>query len=291
MVKKVTYGKNVYDSKEINAVIKQLHKSTQMGKSVELFEEKISNLFGKKYGIMVNSGSSAITIALRLLKLPKNSEIITPCLNFGTAISSILLNQCKPVLVDVNVKNLQIDVSKIQKSITKKTRAIMIPNLIGNIPDWIKINKIAKKNKIKIIEDSADTLGGKINNNPTGKYSDISITSFYGSHVISCAGNGGMLMLNNKNLLKKGKILRSWGRLSSIQKNSENINKRLGYVLDGKNYDSKFIFSEIGYNFEPSELGASFGLVQLQKFKKFEKIRENNFNYHLKFFRKFPDFF
>ena len=160
----------------------------------------------------------------------------------------------------------------------------MIPNLIGNIPDWIKINKIAKKNKIKIIEDSADTLGGKINNNPTGKYSDISITSFYGSHVISCAGNGGMLMLNNKNLLKKGKILRSWGRLSSIQKNSENINKRLGYVLDGKNYDSKFIFSEIGYNFEPSELGASFGLVQLQKFKKFEKIRENNFNYHLKFF-------
>ena len=98
---------------------------------------------------MVNSGSSAITIALRLLKLPKNSEIITPCLNFGTAISSILLNQCKPVLVDVNVKNLQIDVSKIQKSITKKTRAIMIPNLIGNIPDWIKINKIAKKIKLK----------------------------------------------------------------------------------------------------------------------------------------------
>ena len=81
-------------------------------------------------------------------------------------------------------------------------------------------------------------------------------------------------MLNNKNLLKKGKILRSWGRLSSIQKNSENINKRLGYVLDGKNYDSKFIFSEIGYNFEPSELGASFGLVQLQKFRNLKKLEK-----------------
>ena len=82
--------------------------------------------------------------------------------------------------------------------------------MIGNIPDWKSIRKIANKYKLKVIEDSADTLGAKINKKPTGTYSDISITSFYGSHIISCAGNGGMILLNNKADYEKAKVLRSW---------------------------------------------------------------------------------
>ena len=108
-----------------------------------------------------------------------------------------------------------------------------------------------QKKKLHLIEDSADTLGAKINNVSTGTYSDISITSFYGSHVISCAGNGGMLLTNDKKIYVKSKVLRSWGRLSSLIKDSENINKRLGIKLKGVEYDRKFVFSEIGYNFEP----------------------------------------
>ena len=104
-------------------------------------------------------------------------------------------------------------------------------------------------------------------NKPTGTYSDISITSFYGSHIISCAGNGGMILLNNKADYEKAKVLRSWGRMSSILKNSENISERLKIKLRGYNYDKKFVFSEIGYNFEPSEIGASFGLIQLNNSK------------------------
>ena len=291
MMKKIPYGKCVYGNEEINNVLKCLKKSTQMGNEVSTFEEKIAKLFGKNYGIMVNSGSSALTLAIKVLNLPKNSEIITPCLNFGTAISSIIFNGHKPIFVDVNKETLQIDISLIEKKINKKTKALLIPNLIGNVPDWIKINKIAKKYKLKIIEDSADTLGGKIKNKPTGTYSDISITSFYGSHVISCAGNGGMLMLNSKSLYDKAKILRSWGRLSSTVKDSENIKNRLNISLSGIDYDRKFVFSELGYNFEPSEIGAAFGNVQLKKFKKFSKIRNINFNYHANFFKKFSDFF
>ena len=291
MMKKIPYGKCVYGNEEINNVLKCLKKSTQMGNEVSTFEEKIAKLFGKNYGIMVNSGSSALTLAIKVLNLPKNSEIITPCLNFGTAISSIIFNGHKPIFVDVNKETLQIDISLIEKKINKKTKALLIPNLIGNVPDWIKINKIAKKYKLKIIEDSADTLGGKIKNRPTGTYSDISITSFYGSHVISCAGNGGMLMLNSKSLYDKAKILRSWGRLSSTVKDSENIKNRLNISLSGIDYDRKFVFSELGYNFEPSEIGAAFGNVQLKKFKKFSKIRNINFNYHANFFKKFSDFF
>ncbi len=288
---KINYGQNVYNQKEITAVSNTLKIGTQMGSSVSKFEKNISNFFSKKYGLMVNSGSSALILALKVLDLKKNSEVITPCLNFGTAVSSILLSDLKPIFVDCNLETLQIDANKIESKISKKTKVLLIPNLIGNIPDWIKIRKIANKHNLKIIEDSADTLGAKIKNHSTGKYSDISITSFYGSHVISCAGNGGIFLTNNKEYYNKAKVLRSWGRMSTLIKDSENINKRLGIKLKGFDYDRKFVFSEIGYNFEPSEIGASFGLEQLKKFKLFANIRNRNFKLHYEFFKKYNKFF
>ncbi len=288
---KIYYGKNVYGKQEINSVIHQLKKSTQMGPSVKKFEEKISNYFSKKYGLMVNSGSSAIMLAVKVLDLKKGDEVITPCLNFGTAISSLMHYGIKPIFVDIKIETLQIDIQKLEKKITKKTKALLIPNLIGNIPDWIKIYKIARKFKLKIIEDSADTLGAKISNKSTGIYSDISITSFYGSHVISCAGNGGMFLTNNKFYFERAKVLRSWGRMSTLIKDSENISKRLNIKLKGIEYDKKFVFSEAGYNFEPSEVGAAFGLIQLKRFKKFSNLRNKNFFLHKKFFQKLNNFF
>ena len=291
MKKFISYGKNVYNKDEIFAVNNTLKKTTQMGVSVATFENKIAKIFSKKYGVMVNSGSSALILALKCLNLKKGSEVITPCLNFGTAVSSIILNDLVPVFVDVNVRTLQINPDLIKKKITKKTKAILVPNLIGNIADWKKLKNIASKEKLHLIEDSADTLGAKINNVSTGTYSDISITSFYGSHVISCAGNGGMLLTNDKKIYVKSKVLRSWGRLSSLIKDSENINKRLGIKLKGVEYDRKFVFSEIGYNFEPSEISASFGLVQLKKFKSFSSIRNKNFKFHFNFFNRLKDYF
>ena len=287
----ITYGKNVYGSEEINAVLKRLKQTTQMSTSVKAFEKQIAKKFNKKYGIMVNSGSSAIHLGLKILNLKKNSEVIVPCLNFGTAISSLIFCDLKPIFVDVNIKTLQIDENLIEKKINSKTKAIMVPNLIGNIPNWKRIKKIATKYNLKIIEDSADTLGAKIDKKSTGFYSDMSITSFYGSHIISCAGNGGMFLTNNKDFFNKAKVLRSWGRMSTLIKDSENINKRLGIKLKGFDYDRKFVFSEAGYNFEPSEIGASFGLVQLKKFKNFNALRNRNFNLHYNFFKKLNDYF
>ena len=192
---------------------------------------------------------------------------------------------------DVEIDTLQINPDKIEEKITKKTKAIMVPNLIGNIPDFKKIRKIANKYKLIVIEDSADTLGAKIDNKTTGHFSDVSITSFYGSHVISCAGNGGMLLTDNKKVYEKAKILRSWGRMSTLIKDSENIKKRLDIKLKGFEFDKKFVFSEVGYNFEPSEIGAAFGLVQLKKFDNFSKIRVKNFNAHKSFFENYKDLF
>ena len=289
--KKISYGKNVYDKREIAAVVKTLKNSTQMGYSVNQFEKKIAPLFDKKYGLMVNSGSSALILALQVLNLKKGSEVIAPCLNFGTAISSILLSNLSPVLIDCEIETLQINIKKIEEKISSKTKVLLIPNLIGNVPDWIKIRKLANKYKLIVIEDSADTLGAKIGKYPTGKYSDISITSFYGSHIISCAGNGGMFLTNHKEFFNKAKVLRSWGRMSTLIEDSENINKRLGIKLKGYDYDRKFVFSESGYNFEPSEISASFGLIQLKKFKNFSKVRNLNFKRHYDFFKKLSKFF
>jgi CDP-6-deoxy-D-xylo-4-hexulose-3-dehydrase len=288
---KISYGKNVYGAEEIRSVVSQLKKTTQMGASVNKFELLIAKKFSKKYGLMVNSGSSAITLALNAIGINKNDEIIVPCLIFGTALSYIIQVQAKPILVDIEIETLQIDVSKIEKKITNKTKAIMVPNLIGNIPDLKKIKSIATKHNLKVIEDSADTLGAKIGDKATGFYSDISITSFYGSHVISCAGNGGMFLTNNKKFYEKAKVLRSWGRMSTLIKDSENIQKRLSIKLKGYDYDKKFVFSEVGYNFEPSEIGASFGLIQLKKFNKFSKIRVRNFDLHKIFFDQFKHLF
>ena len=297
---KISYGKNVYGNEEIKAVLNQLKKTTQMGESVAIFENKIAKLFSKKYGLMVNSGSSALTLATNVLNFKKGNEVITPCLNFGTAVSSIIISGATPIFADIEVDTLQIDIDEFQKKITKKTKGIIIPNLIGNIPDWKKIKQIANKFNLKIIEDSADTLGALIDNKPTGIYGDISITSFYGSHIISCAGNGGMFMTNDKNLFKRAKVLRSWGRMSALItgtsiktqiKDSEDINKRLNIKLDGFDYDKKFVFSEVGYNFEPSEIGASFGLVQLKKFETFNKLRNRNFTSHLNFFKEKQKYF
>jgi CDP-4-dehydro-6-deoxyglucose reductase, E1 len=288
---KIFYGKNVYGKKEIAAVNNTLKKSTQMGKSVKEFENKVSKFFSKKYALMVNSGSSALTLAMNVLNIKKGDEIITPCLTFGTTVSSIILSQATPIFVDVELDTFQIDVKKIEKKITKNTKAILVPNLNGNLPEWEKIYKLSKKRNLKIIEDSADILGATINNRPSGIFSDISITSFYGSHIISCAGNGGMFLTNNNNYFKKAKVLRSWGRMSTLLSDSEDIKKRLNIKLKGVDFDKKFVFSEVGYNFEPSEIGASFGLVQLNKLPKFQKIRNLNINLHKKFFSNYKNYF
>ena len=288
---RVPYGMTVHGSEEIKAIVKTLKTSTQMGTNVFNFENKISKLFKKKYGIMVNSGTSALFLVFEILNLPKGSEVITPALTFATTVSSMIKNHLVPSLVDVKDSTYCIDVEKIENNITKKTRAICVPNLIGNIAEWDKINNIAKKYNLKIIEDSADTLGGKFLNKPSGHYSDISITSFYGSHVINCAGNGGMLCLNNKEMVNKAKILRSWGRSSSIFKESEKIENRFNIKLDRYDYDSKFVFEELGYNLEPSEIGAAFGLVQLKRLKENIKKRVKFFNLHQNYFDNYRHWF
>ncbi|MDB3859630.1 DegT/DnrJ/EryC1/StrS family aminotransferase [Candidatus Pelagibacter sp.] len=289
---RVSYGLSVHGKEEIKAVTKVLNSSTQMGRNVLNFENKISKLFSKKYGLMVNSGSSAIMLAMETLDFPPGSEIITPALTFSTTVGYIVRNKWIPVFADVEEGTYCINEDKIESLITKKTKAVLAPHLMGNIVNWKKLSPLLKKKKILIIEDSADTLGATYKKESTGKYADISITSFYGSHIINCAGNGGMVCFNDKKKYLKAKLLRSWGRSSSLfDESSEKIENRFNIKLDGILYDKKFVFEQIGHNLEPSELGAAFGLVQLKKLKTNLKKREVNFKKHSDYLKKYSNYF
>ncbi|WP_062269852.1 DegT/DnrJ/EryC1/StrS family aminotransferase [Endozoicomonas arenosclerae] len=287
----VPYGCTVHGEEEINAVEKVLRTSTQMGPHVREFEEKVAATFDKPHGIMVNSGSSALFVAVEVLDLPKGSEVITPALTFATTVGCLVKNDLIPAFVDVEEGTYCIDPEKIEAMITEKTSAVCIPNLIGNICDWDSIVEICRKHDLKIIEDSADTLGGTLQQRSSGHYSDISITSFYGSHVINGAGNGGMLCVKDDAMAAKARLLRSWGRSSSLFVESEAIENRFNVKVDGIDYDAKFVFETVGYQLEPSEISAAFALVQFDKLEGNIKAREEFYQKQYDFFAQYEDWF
>lgn len=291
---RVPYGFSVHGKEEIAAVVNVLKANTALGDKTKEFEAKISKMFGKKFGVMVNSGSSANLLAFELLNLPKGSEVITPLLTFATTVAPIIQKGLVPVFVDVDPATYVVNMEQVEKAITKKTRVLMIPSLMGNIPNLEKLAKLAKKHNLFFIEDSCDTLAGSYNKKPTGAYSHITTTSFYGSHIINGAGGGGMIMVNDKKWVDRLVVLRGWGRQSSLfgeKANSELLKNRFKQKLAGIPYDNKFIFSEVGYNFLPLELSSAFALAQLNRLPKFAAIRKKNFDTLMKFFKQYEEYF
>ena len=293
---RVTYAGTVYGKEEIAAVNKVLSDPLHIvaGPQVHAFEEKVAKLFGKKFGVMVNSGSSANLVSIDALGLPRGSEIITPALTFSTTLAPLVQLGLKPVFVDVEQGTYVVDIDKLEKKITKKTRALMIPSLIGNLPDFERLSKIAKKHKLILIEDSCDTMGATFAGKPTGHYTDISTTSFYASHIINAAGGGGMAMFKDPMLARRALLKANWGRESTLYgayEKSEEIKKRFNNYLRGERYDGKFIFSEVGYNMQPTEMQGAFGLIQLRRLPHNAKVRAANFKELYQFFKQYEQLF
>jgi CDP-6-deoxy-D-xylo-4-hexulose-3-dehydrase len=287
----VPYGRTVHGEEEIEAVVNVLRTSTQMGKNVREMESRVADLYSKKYGIMVNSGSSALYLAADLMNYEPGSEIITPALTFSTTVAPLVKKGWVPAFVDVEEGTYNIDAAKVEEMITPKTKAMVIPNLMGNLPDWKRLREIADKHNLFVLEDSADTLGAEIGGASSGRFTDMSTTSFYGSHIINCAGNGGMLCVNTEAFYDRGRLLRSWGRSSSLFVESEKIENRFNVEVDGIPYDAKFVFEEPGYNIEPSEMGAAFGIIQLNKLAQNIDTRTVNYNRMREFFSQYEEFF
>jgi CDP-6-deoxy-D-xylo-4-hexulose-3-dehydrase len=295
--RRIDYAGSVHDDREIDAVVAVLRGGPQalrIGKHVRRFEAGIAALFGKRRGVMCNSGSSALYLAVELLGLQPGDEIITSAVTFSTDIAPIVRAGLVPVFVDVEADTYNVDADAIDEMIGPRTRAILVPNLIGNVPDWDRIRTIADTHGLKVVEDSCDALGSKLRGTPTGTRSDISVTSFALSHIITAAGTGGMVCLDEDELVDRCLLLRRWGRRSETQiyGSRKGVDRRFFSTIDGDlEYDNLFIFDEVGWNFEPSEVSAAFGLVQLDKLPDNLTIRKHNFARLTQLFGQRPDVF
>jgi CDP-6-deoxy-D-xylo-4-hexulose-3-dehydrase len=273
-MKHIWYAPNqfeAYGEEEIQAVNKCLREGWLAGNGhyTDKFERIVSAFFGKKHGLFVNSGSSACMLALAALDLPTGSKVITPACTFSTTVAPIIQLGYIPVFCDVELNTYVSSVTQVFDKVTEDVKVIMLPNLIGNTPDWKAIRnqlKVIGREDIVLIEDSADTLV----HTPE---SDISTTSFYSSHVITACGSGGMVMFNNIQHLKRATMFRDWGRIGT---NVEDVSERFNHNVDGILYDFKFLYGCLGYNFKSSEVNAAFGIEQMKKLPKFLEIRRRN---------------
>jgi len=295
--RRIPYAGSVHDEREVEAVLDVLRGGSQalrIGKNVRAFEQGVAELFGKRRGIMCNSGSSALYLAVELLGLEPDDEVITSAVTFSTDIAPLVRTGIVPVLVDVEPDTFNIDVAAIEPMIGPRTRAILVPNLIGNAPDWDVIRGIADRHDLRVIEDSCDALGTTLRGTPTGLRSDISVTSFALSHIITAAGTGGMVCVDDPDLADRCLLLRRWGRRSEVQLfgSEKGTGSRFFSSIEGDlEYDNLFIFDEVGWNFEPSELSAAFGVVQLEKLPQNLARRKRNFDRLVQKFSQRPDVF
>jgi len=295
VTERITYARATHGEAEIQAVVDVLRSGNQglrIGKNVHEMETRVAELAGKAFGVMCNSGSSGLYLAIELLDLPKGSEVITSPLTFSTDVAPIVRAGLVPVFVDVKSNTFNVDESKIEAMVTEKTSAILMPNLAGNCPDWDLIREIADRHGLKVIEDTCDALGPTLRGTPTGARSDITVTSFSMAHIITCAGTGGMVLMDDVATRDKALLLRRWGRRSEPNLfGSAGTGRVFREKLDGVDYDNDFIFDVLSWNFEPSELGAAYGVVQLDKLAANYKRRKDTFAAYTAAYGAHPEFF
>jgi len=288
---KVTYSSPYWDENEILGIFKSIFfgKWLASGEDVKKFERKFAQKINEKYGLMVNSGSSAnllmIAAIKKILSWNDGDEIIVSPVAFPTTISVIPQNNLVPVFVDIELENLNIKIDLIENKITNKTRGIFLSPVLGNTPDIDKILSICKKHNLELILDGCDSLGSKWKGKYLNEYAIATSDSLYASHHL-CTGEGGMITSNREDIIKYARSLAFWSRDCYCQ-GAENLlpngmcKMRFSPWLKENGCDTiidhKYVFTgELGYSLKPLDLQGSIGLIQLQKMDKIIKKRKEN---------------
>lgn len=284
----IRYGGSVCDAKEEKALIRSIKQSIktgawQAGKQARLMEEEAAKQLNVKHGILTTSGSCAGLLALSALELPKGSEVIIPATTFPTIFNIILQCGLVPVVVDSKIGTYNLDPEELESAITEQTKAIIVVHALGNPVDMVAVMEIANKHKLYVIEDNCDGWGTTLGGRAIGSFGHLSFTSFHAAHIVSM-GVGGGVFTDDEELAKKVRMYRDWGRQADT---TEKYNGRRWKNLP-EDYDSRFIYEKIGYNFQILELQAAMGRVQLKKAKKIKKLRKHNFDYLYKHLAQFP---
>ena len=262
----LTDGYSSSDLQEASKIL--LSERITMSKMTKKFEKFFANKIGARYALMVNSGSSANLLATFCLlnpykknRLKKGDECLVPALCWSTSLWPIVQAGLKPIFVDVNINTFTIDFETIKKSVTKKTKAVMLLNVLGNCSEMEKIKNFLRKKKIFLIEDTCEALGSKYKNKYLGTFGDFGTYSFYYSHQIT-SGEGGMIVCKSKKDYEILKSLRAHGWDRELnKKNSKGFN-----------------FINEGFNLRPLDLTAAIGLNQFKRLNLLKKIRSKNRN-------------
>ena len=285
---RINYAGRVFDDKEmINLVDSALDFWLTNGKYSAEFEKKLAEYLGVKWAFLVNSGSSANLLAFYTLTSPllnerrieRGDEVITIAAGFPTTVSPIVQYGAIPVFVDIDLENLNIDVTQIQTAIGPRTKAIMIAHTLGNPADLRTIHKICQKHDLWLIEDNCDSLGSKYDGKFTGTWGDIGTSSFYPPHHMTM-GEGGAVYTNNPLLKKIILSMRDWGRDCWCDSGVDNTCKarftqQFGSLPFG--YDHKYVYSHFGFNLKVSDMQSAVGVAQLEKLPSFVEKRKMNF--------------
>ena len=275
-MKKIPYGKHKIFNNDIEYVCKVLKSSSiTQGKIVEKFSDKISKFVGSKYAVAVSSGTAALHSAVACLDLKKGDEVITTPLTFCATANAVLYEGGEVKLADIDINNLNIDPTEVEKKITKKTKAIIAVDFRGHPSNLVKINKIAKKYNLKVIEDASHSLGSKYSHNEKifkcgdCKHVDMATFSFHPVKHIT-TGEGGMITTNNKKIFDKLNLFRKHG----IQRSNKMFSKKK--QIGKWYYDMEFL----GYNYRLTDFQSALGISQLKNLNNFIKRRRSIVNYY-----------
>lgn len=282
----IKYGGAMVGQDEIKALGESIGKSVvtgnwQQAEEGALMEQEAARFLGLQYGVLTNSGSSAGLLALSALELPKGSEVIIPATTFPTIFNIILQCGLKPVVVDCEVGTYNLNVNQLADLIGEKTKAIIAVHAVGNPCDMTEIVRLAKLYDLKVIEDNCDGWGSTINGQKVGSFGNVSFTSFHAAHIVSM-GVGGGVFTNSPEIAQNVRMYRDWGR----QANTTEPHKVKTLPTD---YNPRFVYDKIGYNFQILELQAAMGRVQLRKADEIKKLRQDNVRYLIEHLSKFPD--
>ncbi|MDO8530235.1 MAG: DegT/DnrJ/EryC1/StrS family aminotransferase [bacterium] len=234
----------------VQEVLKTPHLS--LGKKYGEFQDVIARFTGVKYAVAVNSGTSGLHLIIRALGIKRGDEVITTPFSFVASANCILYEGATPVFVDIDKNTLNIDVSKIEGKITKKTKAILAVDVFSHPADWDALKKIAKKHKLFLIEDSAEALGSEYKGKKCGSFGDAAVFAFYPNKQIT-TGEGGVILTNSRNIADLCRSMANQGRKPTTTKWLEHV--------------------RLGYNYRLNEMSAALGIAQMQRLPEILKKR------------------